>query len=190
MAKKALFFTAPESAELLKSHVSSYTRKDGTFVGEHDDKRASKPKDIGAGSWNVGHKVKLHAPGHALHGRSGEITGPGHERGFVNVRGEDGKSHSLNMHDIRPADGHGWPDLETGKQPAREASSGKPAALHHSDLKEGDELVDANGQKHEYSHTTRGLGRMKIETRAGYSFPTEKDGSLPGWKKTGRNNYR
>jgi hypothetical protein len=30
---------------LLKSHVSAYTRKDGTFVKEHDDKRFAKGKE-------------------------------------------------------------------------------------------------------------------------------------------------
>lgn len=75
------------------------------------------------------------------------------------------------------------PKATAGKQ---KATASKP--LHHSDLKEGDELIGPDGEKHEYSHTTRGLGRMKIETRAGYSHPAEKDGTLPGWKKTGRNN--
>jgi hypothetical protein len=75
------------------------------------------------------------------------------------------------------------PKATAGKQ---KATASNP--LHHSDLKEGDELIGPDGEKHEYSHTTRGLGRMKIETRAGYSHPAEKDGTLPGWKKTGRNN--
>jgi hypothetical protein len=30
-----------EVAALAKSHVSGYTRKNGTFVGEHDDKRSA-----------------------------------------------------------------------------------------------------------------------------------------------------
>lgn len=98
-----------EVAELAKAHVRGYTRGDGTFVNEHDDKRAAKPK-----------------------------------------------------------------------------KAAKP--LHHKDLKEGDELEGPDGEKHEYLSTHRGLGRMVIETRAGHKHPTEKDGTLPGWKKTGRNN--
>lgn len=43
MAKPIILFAPPESAgeldALQKSHVSSYTRKDGTYVAEHDDKR-------------------------------------------------------------------------------------------------------------------------------------------------------
>ena len=41
---------ATQSQDMLKSHVSGYTRKDGAFVADHDDKRvaASKPPAIGA----------------------------------------------------------------------------------------------------------------------------------------------
>lgn len=48
MAKPIILITSPESASemeaLQKAHVSSYTRKDGTFVKEHDTSVTSKPK--------------------------------------------------------------------------------------------------------------------------------------------------
>lgn len=103
--------------DLLKSHIDAYTRKDGTVVAAHEDKRTALSN--------------------------------------IPAKGGSAKKES------------------------------KP--IHHSDLKEGDQLIGPDGEKHEYSHTKRGLGRMQIETRAGHSFPTEKDGSLPGWKKTGTN---
>lgn len=34
--------------ELMKAHVAGYTRKDGTFVAEHDDKRAAAQPDVPA----------------------------------------------------------------------------------------------------------------------------------------------
>lgn len=34
--------------ELLKSHIDTYTRKDGTIVQAHDDKRMANPKGVGA----------------------------------------------------------------------------------------------------------------------------------------------
>lgn len=64
----------------------------------------------------------------------------------------------------------------------------RPAAgLHHRDLREGDQFVSASGEHHEYSHTERGLGRMVVHTAAGHTFPTERDGTLKGFKKTGHN---
>lgn len=48
MAKPIILITSPESAgeleALQKAHVSSYTRKDGTFVKEHDTSVTAKPK--------------------------------------------------------------------------------------------------------------------------------------------------
>lgn len=71
------------------------------------------------------------------------------------------------------------------KAPASPAHTPDP---HHSDLEEGDELLDEKGQKHEYSATHRGIGRMQVEMRSGHKVPTGSDGKLAGWKKTGRNN--
>lgn len=41
MSKKIVFVLPgqPDKLDLLKSHVAAYTRKDGTFVAEHDDSR-------------------------------------------------------------------------------------------------------------------------------------------------------
>ena len=59
--------------------------------------------------------------------------------------------------------------------------------LHHTDMKEGDQLVDAAGEKHEYIHTTQGLGRKVVHFSSGLSHPTNKTGHLVGFKKTGVN---
>lgn len=38
----AVLAKCESGADLLKAHVRGYTRKDGTFVAEHDDKRQEK----------------------------------------------------------------------------------------------------------------------------------------------------
>lgn len=52
MTKSIMFFTSPDSApvlgSLMKAHVSAYTRRDGAFVAEHDDKRQSKGSNLKA----------------------------------------------------------------------------------------------------------------------------------------------
>lgn len=193
----------------LKAHVDTYTRKDGVVVQAHDTKVQAARTDIGGGLWKTGHKARIHAPGHAFHGRKGEITGPGHQHGYVNMRGEDCETHSVSAVDLRPAAGHSWP-LDDGTQakttrPAaapsyaarkrmeadmgvKSAQSGgepvKPARVDakHADLKEGDTLVDEHGNTHEFSHLERGLGRYMAVMRSGHKYPTKGD-SLPGFSK-------
>ena len=41
------------SADLAKSHINSYTRKDGTVVQAHDDNRVAKPKASGTAGHNM-----------------------------------------------------------------------------------------------------------------------------------------
>ena len=99
--------------------VSKHESKDAAFAhieSMHGDEAKPK-KDIGAGVWNVGHKVKLHAPGHPLHGKTHTITGRTEgSRGFVNAKDEKGADVALNSSDLRPATGHSWPDLDSGAQ--------------------------------------------------------------------------
>lgn len=113
------------------------------------------------------------------------------------VRDQSGKSHEVMEHRGAQVKTYSGESFHPSKLEHAEAGKpSKPAAkkrapskpLHHSDLREGDELEGPDGQKHEYLATHRGLGSMRIETRAGYMHSTEKDGTLPGWKKTGRNN--
>jgi hypothetical protein len=59
--------------------------------------------------------------------------------------------------------------------------------IHVSELKTGDQLIGPSGDTHEFLSASRGPGRKMIETRAGHKYPTERDGTLPGWKKTGQN---
>lgn len=142
-----------------------------------------------AGSKNGGYVApKDGEVGHSEHTQYGAYFRKGDK-----VRDGSGKEHEVMEHRGAEVKTYGGGSFHPTKlshvssKPSRGDSALGPA-LHHSDLKEGDELIGPDGEKHEYSHTTRGLGRMKIETRAGYSHPAEKDGTLPGWKKTGRNN--
>ena len=49
--------------DLLKAHVSGYTRSDGAFVQEHDDKRAAAaPKPVAGGSNGAGGTYVNHQP--------------------------------------------------------------------------------------------------------------------------------
>lgn len=110
--------------DLVKSQVKGYTKKDGTVVQAFSNKVQAKGGDVGLGLWRAGHKVKVHAPGHELHGFSGELSGKveaeGHNK-FAHVKGPAGVDHYVNHHDLRPADGHGWPDLDDDhSQPIRD----------------------------------------------------------------------
>ena len=48
------------SPDLLKAHVQSYTRKDGAFVQEHDDKRQAAAAPVSAGNKRVVKKLKAY----------------------------------------------------------------------------------------------------------------------------------
>ena len=77
------------------------------------------PADIGAGCWRVGHKVRVEARGHRLHGFNGEIVGPSEHPGFVAVTNSKGEKLELSVHSLWPALGYSWPDLETFVQVER-----------------------------------------------------------------------
>lgn len=180
---------------IAKAHVGSFTRKDGTFVNEHDDGRQAAAPKPGSGGFSVRKNGAA-----SLRGE--------HEDGHAEIEHRDGKFRTIIGNEVKGTHsdfdaahaqahkmGARFADAHIEKMKAHAAGSkpgvgGAPARkpLHHSDLKEGDELEGPDGEKHEYLSTHRGLGRMQIETRAGHKFPTEKDGTLPGWKKTGANN--
>jgi hypothetical protein len=59
----------------IKSHIKGYTRKDGTYVQDHDDKRQKKPYEPhgsaqGYGTHNIEH-------GDTVHFQAGEFKGSG-----------------------------------------------------------------------------------------------------------------
>lgn len=186
---------------IAKAHVGSYTRVDGTFVKEHDDGRvAAAPKPAGAEAAG-GFSVRKNG--------SASLRGE-HDDGHAEIEHRGGKFRAIIGNEVKGTHdnfdaahaqatklGGTFADTHVAKMRAH-VSGGSPnpatkkrtpsKPLHHSDLMEGDEIEGPDGQKHEYLATHRGLGRMQIETRAGYKHPTEKDGTLPGWKKTGRNN--
>jgi hypothetical protein len=105
----------------MKSHVDGYTRKDGVTVRAHDTKVQAANPDIGAGCWRVGHKVKIHVPSHALHGKEGTVTGRSKRQGWVDVKHADGSATSVSGYELRPADGYHWPDVETSVQEKKPA---------------------------------------------------------------------
>lgn len=82
---------------LLKAHVGSYTRKDGTFVQEHDDKRqAAKPSSPKPGHMDVSSL----APGHHLFDKSGQKVDEvesveKHPMGGLRVNTRAGYSHMV-----------------------------------------------------------------------------------------------
>ena len=151
-------------------------------------------------------RMNMHtlAEGHHLHDNTGKKVDvvdsiEHHPSGGWNVQTKGG--HTLRVDSKTGRNAKGWTNkAPDGDKPAPKlavrASVAKKAAAapthtpdpHHSDLEEGDELLDEKGQKHEYSATHRGIGRMQVEMRSGHKVPTGSDGKLEGWKKTGRNN--
>lgn len=76
--------------DLLKAHVSGYTRSDGAFVQAHDDKRqAAAPKPAGAGPA----APKPGEVGHHEHTEYGAYFRPGDK-----VKDQTGKTHEVAEH--------------------------------------------------------------------------------------------
>lgn len=48
-------------ADLIKAHVRGYTRKDGTFVAEHDDSRPTASSTKRPGNWSDSHDYAVNA---------------------------------------------------------------------------------------------------------------------------------
>lgn len=93
MAKALLFVgsksAAAELAEMAKSHVSAYTRKDGVFVGEHE-----RP-----GQFRIGDPVKVTAPVMGQ-GQVGEIHDTAPSGHFHIVKFPDGSKSSYHESDL------------------------------------------------------------------------------------------
>lgn len=85
----------------LKSHIKGYTRQDGTYVREHDDKRQKKAGEPqGSGRGYGMHNVE---PGDALHFGEGGMSGRVHsvdERGAT-VHDERGGVHKVAWADVK-----------------------------------------------------------------------------------------
>lgn len=89
-----------KSVVFFKSHVSAYTRKDGTYVKEHDDKRQKKVQQPAKGRYGThdiqpGSKVKFKAGEHV---GEGEVTAVG-EHGST-VKDASGREHQILHHEI------------------------------------------------------------------------------------------
>lgn len=139
MAKPIILITSPESAgeldALQKAHVSSYTRKDGTFVKEHDTSVTAKPKVEGFGR---GDKVKVHKPGQISHGVEGTVIGSSKvKKDHVSIKTLDGKTVSHHKDDLVPAVAR--PEKSAGDQ------YGHPNVVGHAENLKGGDASKAHG---------------------------------------------
>lgn len=139
MAKPIILITSPESAgeleALQKAHVSSYTRKDGTFVKEHDTSVTAKPKAEGFGR---GDKVKVHKPGQISHGVEGSVIGPSKVKpDHVLIKTLDGKTVSHHKDDLAPAVAR--PEKSSGEQ------YDHPNVVGHAENLKGGDASKAHG---------------------------------------------
>jgi hypothetical protein len=125
MLKKPLFFVRSEYADVFKSHVAAYTRKDGTVVAEHDDSRVSSDAAFDAIS------------------AAGGSTARTSSSGIGYYHGEKRKT------------------------------------LAHRDEADGTRTV-----------SKRELDEHLSALRGSSGHETAKDGTLPGWKKTGVNHAK
>lgn len=187
------------SSLLIKAQVAAFTRKDGSMVQAHDSGKMAAAPPLSThhnalrSSSKDGDLDHWHNQVAADHMKDGD-----HKALSSTLRSMDTAARDHVLEHVHP-DHHaalGFPTINhdrsmkgyAAKFPAKVTKPKAAKPLHHSDLEEGDELVDDKGQKHEYQSTKPGVGRKMIETRAGYSYPTESDGTVKGFKKTGRNN--
>lgn len=89
-----------KSVVFFKSHVEAYTRKDGTYVKEHDDKRQKKAQTPAKGRYGThdiqpGSKVKFKAGEHV---GEGEVTAVG-KHGST-VKDASGREHQILHNEI------------------------------------------------------------------------------------------
>lgn len=161
---------------LLKAHVDSYTRKDGTFVKEHDDKRqAAAPADP-YGHPNVVGKadkfehgdakdgVYMHFAGkkYVASGKEGtsfhdgtpvrhfkELTGSGNDDGQHIWADHSGRVHADDKSEVKRLRGEYEAHVQkSAKKPAaKKPASPKPGHMDVSTLSAGHHLFDKNGQK-------------------------------------------
>lgn len=169
--------------ELLKAHVAGYTRKDGVFVKEHDDKRAAASPDavkqhaVAAGAKH-GSGVSVFSKPEAAHSFASRAAG---SKGgaFVMSHPDHGHHVVVNGADSQRMEKNGYKHAPLGGD--KPAAAPAEFGVHHSDLKEGDHLYDKDGQKvDEVEGFSRGINSPKVHTRAGYTHGTRSDGFLPG----------
>lgn len=139
MKKPVILITSPESAgeleALQKAHVKGYTRKDGTFVKEHDTSVTAKPKAEGFGR---GDKVKVHKPGQISHGVEGTVIGSSKvKQDHVSIKTLDGKTVSHHKDDLVPAVAR--PEKSAGDQ------YGHPNVVGHAENLKGGDASKAHG---------------------------------------------
>ncbi|RKP44757.1 hypothetical protein [Pararobbsia silviterrae] len=190
----------------LKAHVGSYTRSDGTVVQAHETSaRSAVPRHrsiVEAATYSGGHHEEhsvSHLPNqssrgirvgagdkaHAMEHARATFSAAGLKRkGTDTISGAEQYESASHAGEIWHNNGTVHVVVQRKSKAAAPAASG---GLHHTDLREGDEIEGPDGEKHEYSHTQRGVGRMVVHTGAGHTFPTERDGTLKGFKKTGHN---
>jgi hypothetical protein len=209
----------------LKSHVDTFTRKDGVVVQAHDTKvqahaaPVTRTQNEGRGFHGAAmdsHRYETHGPdgdarseaehrdqyktadeafsrtAHALV-QGGHFSKHEHARDYLDsVDGRhlgDAVGHRGDISNVKwlGRSVKKFKDREGIKDAPAAAPAAAPAGVHHSELREGDQIEGPDGAKHEYSHTERGLGRMVVHTAAGHTIPTGRDGALAGFKKTGTN---
>lgn len=139
MKKPVILITKPESlgelSALRKAHVKGYTRKDGTFVKEHDTSVTAKPKTEGFGR---GDKVKVHKPGQISHGVEGTVIGSSKvKQDHVSIKTLDGKTVSHHKDDLVPAVAR--PEKSAGDQ------YGHPDVVGHAENLKGGDASKAHG---------------------------------------------
>lgn len=139
MKKPVILITKPESlgelSALQKAHVKGYTRKDGTFVKEHDTSVTAKPKAEGFGR---GDKVKVHKPGQISHGVEGTVIGSSKvKQDHVSIKTLDGKLVSHHKDDLVPAVAR--PEKSAGDQ------YGHPNVVGHAENLKGGDASKAHG---------------------------------------------
>lgn len=139
MKKPVILITKPESlgelSALQKAHVKGYTRKDGTFVKEHDTSVTAKPKAEGFGR---GDKVKVHKPGQISHGVEGTVIGSSKvKQDHVSIKTLDGKTVSHHKDDLVPAVAR--PEKSAGDQ------YGHPNVVGHAENLKGGDASKAHG---------------------------------------------
>lgn len=124
--------------DLLKSHVDQYTRKDGTVVQAHDDKRVAAQPDLGP------HKAGDTVSYKGVRGSTRTGTVKGSRDGKVVVEHAAGytelKHHSeLSAKPAAPVPPDGAGDGDVGSEERK---------TYGKYFKKGDKVVDGSGNRH------------------------------------------
>lgn len=125
-----------------KSHVKQYTRRDGTVVKEHDDKRqAARPQMPGPGRQpgqeqasaqrvqesapaygaQAGYGTHNVEPGDKLHFEAGAFKGQGQVKAVgehgAQVDDETGRTHNVHWHEVRGFQANRTPEQQQANEP-------------------------------------------------------------------------